>query len=169
MKPVSVSMIAARTRALDFDAEHLVLLFVGEFVRAARLARAAAAVVRFCRGSERRRRGNPNPNRRGACNHGVSLTAAAAQKKSAAPEKKSAMPTLALERTKANPKRLKSRAAPAFFFVLFAASHAFAQAQKDAPATVAGRVMNGDHGAAGISVMLMQTEQPARSRTVVRA
>ncbi|HST52625.1 MAG TPA: carboxypeptidase-like regulatory domain-containing protein [Pyrinomonadaceae bacterium] len=79
------------------------------------------------------------------------------------------MPTLALERTKANPKRLKSRAAPAFLFVLFAALHTFAQAQRDAPATVAGRVTNGDHGVAGVSVMLTPTDQPVRSRTVARA
>jgi len=132
------------------------------------LARAAAAVVRFCRKARERRRVEIlNPKRPGACNPGVSLTAAAvSEKKSAAPEKKSAMPTLASETTKAEREHSKSRAALAFFLLLFAV--ASASAQKEAPATVAGRVTNGDHGVAGVVVTLTASDGPVRSRATVR-
>jgi protocatechuate 3,4-dioxygenase beta subunit len=76
------------------------------------------------------------------------------------------MPTLASETTKTERERSKSRAALAFFLLLFAV--ASASAQKEAPATVAGRVTNGDHGVAGVVVTLTASDAPARSRATVR-
>jgi protocatechuate 3,4-dioxygenase beta subunit len=130
------------------------------------LARAVAAVVRCCRKRERRRVEILNPKRRGACNSRVSLTAAAVPKKCfAAPEKKSAMTTLASERTEDTRKRPKSRAALAFLFVLCAAAPAFAQTT----ATVAGRVTNGDRGVPGVVVTLALSNNPLRAGVNARA
>src|SRR5947209_2682141 len=83
------------------------------------------------------------------------------------------MPTRTLLNRKPStikPKRSKSRAALALVFILCAAASAFAQtAQTEAPATLTGRVMNGERGAAGVVVMLTPTDQQGRSRTVMRA
>ncbi|HYH86605.1 MAG TPA: carboxypeptidase regulatory-like domain-containing protein, partial [Pyrinomonadaceae bacterium] len=63
------------------------------------------------------------------------------------------------------------RAALAVIFALCVACHASAQvsAQREAPASVAGRVTDGDKGVAGIAVTLMSADPSTRFRTVARA
>lgn len=61
-------------------------------------------------------------------------------------------------------------AALLLFFALCAAPPAFAQvsAQREAPATVAGRVMDGEKGVAGVAVTLMSADPSTRFRQVTR-
>ncbi|HZT59522.1 MAG TPA: carboxypeptidase-like regulatory domain-containing protein [Pyrinomonadaceae bacterium] len=83
------------------------------------------------------------------------------------------MPTLASERTEAKERtragrwRSKARAALACLVVVFAA--ASASAQREVPATVSGRVTNGERGMPGVVVMLVPSDGPPRSRTAARA
>ncbi|HYY94567.1 MAG TPA: carboxypeptidase-like regulatory domain-containing protein [Pyrinomonadaceae bacterium] len=71
-----------------------------------------------------------------------------------------------------------SRASRTAILFLFAAAlcaalssvRAFAQAQRaEAPATVAGRVTDGEHGLAGVAVVLVSSEQVSPPRTVAHA
>jgi hypothetical protein len=83
------------------------------------------------------------------------------------------MPTRAPSRpktTKVDTQSSKARAALALFLILLAAASAFAQSpQPEAPATVTGRVTNGDHGVAGVSVILIPNDQRGRASATARA
>src|SRR2546423_3717610 len=85
----------------------------------------------------------------------------------------SAMPTRAPSNTKpSKPNRVRamSRAALALLFALCAAASVFAQgAQREVPATVLGRVTDGERGVAGVVVMLTPGDQPGRAKVAARA
>ena len=83
------------------------------------------------------------------------------------------MPTRAHSNTNpSKPHRVRAtaRGALALLFALCAAASVFAQgAQREVPATVAGRVTDGERGVAGVVVMLTSGNQPVRSRAAARA
>lgn len=59
------------------------------------------------------------------------------------------------------------RALASLALLLLFAAHAYAQ--KEAPATVAGRVMNGEKGVAGVAVVVVSADPSQRFKTVARA
>jgi hypothetical protein len=68
-------------------------------------------------------------------------------------------------------KRVIARGALALLAALLAA-HSLAsdaRAQKESPASVAGRVTDGEHGVAGITVMLLSSDPTQRFKTIARA
>src|SRR5205085_2819322 len=83
------------------------------------------------------------------------------------------MPTRAPSNTKpSKPNRVgaKTCAALALLFALCAAASVFAQVpQSEVPATVAGRVTDGERGVAGVVVMLTSGDQPVRAKIAARA
>ncbi|MDT7806640.1 MAG: hypothetical protein QOJ70_453 [Acidobacteriota bacterium] len=68
-------------------------------------------------------------------------------------------------------KHVTARGALALLSALFVA-HALAataRAQKESPASVAGRVTDGDHGVAGVTVMLLSNDPAQRFKAIARA
>lgn len=66
-------------------------------------------------------------------------------------------------------KRRLARGALLFMAALVCALAPAALAQKEAPATVSGRITDGEHGMPGVIVMLIYTELPQRFRQAARA
>ena len=73
------------------------------------------------------------------------------------------------KRTPLGFRQAASRVALAHFFALVFALAPSALAQKEAPASVAGRVSDGERGVAGITVAILSTDPSQRFRPVARA